>query len=169
MDPLALIGAYGDSDSSDESEDAPPSKSPPCRPARAESSSPVALPDADSLLDGLPDWNAQPEAPAPRDRDAKGTLYNSVPMGQSLIRETEQGQAKDARRGQKTAPPQVKHFFGGAAKPAAPAKPPRAPSGPLLPPQLRRPNVSTEDKAGMGCAQARSEASAATSKRQKAE
>jgi len=170
MDALAALGNYEDgSDSgSDDAMECQPSGAASAAAAAAAAASasvpaaglqPSLLPDASGL--GLPDsWTSHAddgddsaEEPA---HDPKGTKYNAVALPASLANAT-----ASSRPGRTTHKPAAIPVFSAAgseasssAAPAAkrqavaPAPVPRRAvggSGQLLPPQLRRPNVITED------------------------
>ena len=137
QDPLKVLGlgGYGsaaDSDSeSEEEEDRPATATPvvATTPAVAPSVAKAALPDADDLLAGGAGGvdflkHAAKAAPEPS-IDKAGTSYNAVALPQSMVREAYQHN----ERGKSM---QAKRASSGA-------------SSQLLPPQLRRPNVATED------------------------
>ena len=146
MDPLAALGSYGSDDSgdSDEEEAAP---APPPAPAAAPAAplAPPALPDADSLLSDMPTWEPAAAPAAPR-LDPKGTKYNAVPLPDTL---KQAAAAASSSRPPPRAPAarQLRQTEGGARD--VPAAGSDADKKRLLPPQLRRPNISTEDNAAM--------------------
>ena len=128
----------------------------------------AALPDAGDLLSELPDevdWDARQEEDVPT-YDPKGTTYNTVALPASMAKESEQHNAKrkSVQPGRKQAPPAASSKgvnFSQSSMPvqaaqssAQPAKVARTEvrgksSGVLLPPQLRRPNVTTEELSAM--------------------
>jgi len=152
MDPLAALGNYGsdDSDDSEEEAPAPAPAAPAAAPAAAAPLAPAPLPDADSLLSDMPTWEppaAEPAAPA---LDPKGTKYNAVPMPQTMVQQAnaasssrEHGRAREAKM--------LRPSEGSGRD--VPAAGSAVDKKRLLPPQLRRPNISTEDNAGMRVAQ----------------
>merc|ERR1719248_161945 len=108
----------------------------------------------------MPNWSAMPAVDV-LTHDPMGTSYNAVPMGESLHRETARARMHSA--GRKPAATTAPLF--GSASPAGtgghagvPSLKKSTESGTgksssskqLLPPQLRRPNISTEDSHAMG-------------------
>ena len=157
-DPLGLLGDYGDSDSGPDEASAPAAEAaaPPTQPPAVPTSLP--LPDADALLDGMPDWSATADVGAVTETrtDPKGTKYNAVPLPNTLSQA-----AAAAERGPIQSPSRAQLRPSGGAPSGAPAAGSRAGGAPraratpadgkrLLPPQLKRPNVTTEDLAAMG-------------------
>lgn len=203
-DALGALGlAYGDSDEEDSDEDdaaqppaaivPPTTVVPPAATAAAAAKNSSAasgasmstLPDADSLLSGLPDevdWSARAQDDDEPQYDAPGTKYNAMAPPQSMLNEADRFNAQSgsgksggwkaagsaARSSVAAALSSVDSVGVGvgatgrakaaassssaAAAAAPPAKPKARSSGVLLPPQLagRRPNITTEDSAGMG-------------------
>lgn len=156
---LNVLGlAYGsDSDDSDVEEETPvPSATPAATAAVAAASIPPQrmLPSADDLLSDLPnevDWNARTE-PADASYDKPGTNYNAVRLPTTM--------SQDAARHNRLSRDRLLQSLAasdGASQPArtqpgqgsAQAQRPKGSSGKLLPPQLRRPNVATEDLSAM--------------------
>uniref|UniRef100_A0A7S4FB68 Uncharacterized protein n=1 Tax=Chrysotila carterae TaxID=13221 RepID=A0A7S4FB68_CHRCT len=188
MDSLALLGAYGDADNSDDEvvvqqedveagqakrarlEPESGARSAASQAAQSPSASAAALPDASALLEDMPEWRAAAEPAEPK-RDPKGTRYNAVPMGELLQKETARASMYAGQKRPSASQPQL---FGKAASsgkagdaevaktvPVAerralqiqnPASPAPRVGKQLLPPQLRKPNVSTEDSGAMGIA-----------------
>jgi len=128
----------------------------------------AALPDAGDLLSELPDevdWDARQEEDVPT-YDPKGTTYNTVALPASMAKESEQHNAKrkSVQPCRKQAPSaasskgvdfsQTSMPVQAAQSSVQPAKVARTEvrgksSGVLLPPQLRRPNVTTEELSAM--------------------
>ena len=129
-----------------------------------------ALPDAANLLSGLPDevdWDAQSEEDDEPAYDRKGTRYNAVALPSILSQQGEQQSVKMVSLQRRLNEGPAASLSGGAthpkpaggdtsgAKGAPPSNAPRqAPkasgsSSVLLPPQLRRPNVPTEELSQM--------------------
>eukprot|EP00310_Coccolithus_braarudii_P006049 CAMPEP_0183359132 /NCGR_PEP_ID=MMETSP0164_2-20130417/51292_1 /TAXON_ID=221442 /ORGANISM="Coccolithus pelagicus ssp braarudi, Strain PLY182g" /LENGTH=227 /DNA_ID=CAMNT_0025533181 /DNA_START=18 /DNA_END=702 /DNA_ORIENTATION=- len=165
MDALAALGDYDDD--SEEEEEAVDTQDTGARTSAAAScsssklapamASALALPDADALLEGMPDWSAAAAVEEAPLRDKKGVSYNAVPMGETLQRETARAGMHSAAHRNNTA--RAPLFTSSRATDSASAHKKSASADPvvanshakqLLPPQLRRPNISTEDSAGMG-------------------
>lgn len=159
LDVLGL-GAYASgSETSEKDEDspatAPPSKAVPSSsltPAPKSSPS-LILPSAVDL--DLPDeiqWNARREANEP-EYDRPGTTYNAVPLPKALSNDavrhnrlSAQAVAASGSRqpaGAQPTGPQSRHVQYPQASVVSRS------SGQLVPPQLRRPNVATEDLESM--------------------
>lgn len=159
------LGAYGsdnDSDSEEEEEEeaAPPSVAAPV--AAAAASPQRALPSAADLLSDLPDWSERSEPDEP-EYDRPGTSYNAVPLPTTMSMEASRHNRKSAEAGKKLAaqlhaplpllsaqpqPPTPAPASATAQRPR-PSVPKGSSSGQLLPPQLRKPNVATEDLSSM--------------------
>mmetsp|Transcript_68059 Transcript_68059/g.113172 ORF Transcript_68059/g.113172 Transcript_68059/m.113172 type:complete len:188 (+) Transcript_68059:89-652(+) len=173
MDPLALLGDYGsddDSDSDAEQELATCTTEQESLPQLTNvttlsgnvSSNAAALPDADSLLDDMPNWSASVDGHDSRAQiDKKGTRYNAVPMNAAMAKEADR--ANMFRGERKAVLTRTLIQPGGGSTQLAPvasttsqslppnlAQPHAAARKQLLPPQLRRPNIPTEDLGGMG-------------------
>ena len=154
MDALGALGAIYDGSDDDDNDEppvavAPASAAPTAAPAKAAASSTLpatALPDAGDLLSDMPDevdWSARAapaeEVPA---HDAVGTRYNAVPLPSTMARDASAHNEVAAGKGRAQSSSFRPLRQGGA--PLAAAKADGAGKN-LLPPQLRRPNISTED------------------------
>ena len=173
LDALGLD--YDDSDGESSEEEAPAQAAPAPAPAAASIPPPAAaprsaLPDAGALLGDMPDevdWDARAEPDEPA-YDPVGTSYNNVSLPTSMASAAEKhNMYADKRRapdrttlygnpGGSAGSTSASGAASGASTTAGPssgrgaaAAPPRRSSGALLPPQLRRPNVTTEDLGAM--------------------
>ena len=107
------------------------------------------------------DWDARADASSDEpEYDRPGTSYNNVALPSSMATAADRHNLYAENRDRVKGHNPKTLLTGGAAVPAAatPASAPApavvkprrsAPGGALIPPQLRRPNVSTEDQAAM--------------------
>tara|TARA_B110001452_G_scaffold252942_1_gene243182 strand:+ start:264 stop:809 length:546 start_codon:yes stop_codon:yes gene_type:complete len=169
MDPLsALMSSYGDDDDDDDDDEEEEETVAPAAaalaPKPAPAAAPAALPDAGDLLGDLPDevdWSvrapseALEAAPA---HDAVGTRYNAVPLPNAMARAGDtHNQRALAGKARQPSKPGSQGLLGGrgggggsgggGGGSSSAAKPSGGAGKSMLPPQLRRPNVATEDSA----------------------
>jgi hypothetical protein len=139
----------------------------------------ASLPDAGALLSDMPEWDAEHSEDDEPAHDPRGTRYNAVALPSSMSNEAAQfnkprgGALSKLSRPQDTAALVASALSGVGAEPASSSTQPLAhasdrsgappstagrPSakrksgsggGVLLPPQLRRPNVTTEELSTM--------------------
>ena len=157
-------GSGSDDDDDDEEEEEEQDAPAPAAPSAAAMAAAAAaatpgLPDIGDMLDDVPDWNEVGEEPEPS-YDRPGTNYNAVPLPSSMSREAADHNRKSAPgakpgKGRGRGTPNLS--FPPSDLPAASQKP-RAQQpmkraaeggGALLTPQLRRPNVATEDQSAI--------------------
>ncbi|KAL1525481.1 hypothetical protein AB1Y20_020337 [Prymnesium parvum] len=150
LDVLGL-GNYGsgEEDSEEDSVDGgegttvPEQPAPP--PRRAAAPAAASLPDVGEMLNDMPQWEASEPAAAAHDR--RGTNYNAVPLPSSLQREAvshNRGTARGVASAGAASRESIRH-----SRAPVPVKRQAEPERSLLPPQLRRPNVTTEDQSSI--------------------